>query len=235
MIIVVSKYIRDHWIDIVALAVAFVSFLFSAFPQINPFNDNLIEKANAGDVDSQMTLANLYYEIGNTGESVQWYTVATSHSGDHQAKAINNLAVIYLLDDRFDVTRQENELDAMKMFRAAAELGEVDATKNLYILLISNPKEIFGDNYSECLQYAIQKLKGNNILLGSLDKYCAQWELVKTVTDDFIPADDSEYKVVPVQKVMKSQEGYPVIVNSYDIYRKMDNTETPKYFYIKVR
>lgn len=29
MIIVVSKYIRDHWIDIAALAVAFVSFLFS--------------------------------------------------------------------------------------------------------------------------------------------------------------------------------------------------------------
>lgn len=235
MIIVVSKYIRDHWIDIVALAVAVVSFLFSVFPQMNPFNDNLIEKANAGDVDSQMTLANLYYEIGNTGESVQWYTVAASHGGDHQAKAINNLAVIYLSDDRFDVTRQENELDAMKMFKAAVELGEVDAAKNLYLLLISNPKEIFGDNYSECLQYAIQKLKENGILLDSLDKYCAQWELIKTVTDDFIPADDGEYKVVPVQKVVKSQEGYPVIVNSYDVYRKLDNTETPKYFYIKFR
>lgn len=159
------KYFRDHWIDIVALQIAVISLLLSVFPQMNPFNDNLVEKANSGDIEAQMTLANLHYEIGNTEESVQWYTVAVSHGGSHQAKAINNLAVIYLTDDRFDVTRQENEFDAMKMFRAAAELGEIDAAKNLYLLIVSNPKEIFGDCYAEYFEYATRKLKENNIFL----------------------------------------------------------------------
>lgn len=230
-----SKYIRDHWIDIAALAVAFVSFLFSAFPQINPFNDNLIDKANAGDIDSQMTLANLYYEIGNTGESVQWYTVAASHSGDHQAKAINNLAVIYLSDDRFDATRQENEIDAMKMFRAAAELGEVDAAKNLYLLLISHPKEIFGEEYSETIDFAKKQLQDNNVSLNSMDKYYTEWELVETVTDELLPKDKGEYKCVPISSKLIIQNGYPVWSHTYEIYRKKDNVDPPEYIYMKVK
>lgn len=230
-----SKYIRDHWIDIAALAVAFVSFLFSTFPQINPFNDNLIEKANAGDVDSQMTLANLYYEIGNTGESVQWYTVATSHSGDHQAKAINNLAVIYLSDDRFDATRQENEIDAMKMFRAAAELGEVDAAKNLYLLLISHPKEIFGEEYSETMDLAKKQLQDNNVSINSMDKYYTEWELVETVTDELLPKDKGEYKCILISSKLIIQNGYPVWSHTYEIYRKKDNVDPPEYIYMKVK
>lgn len=217
-----------------SLVISMISFVFTTFPQINPLNDNLVEKANAGDTDSQMILANLYYEIGNIGESVQWYTVAASRGGSHQAKAINNLAVIYLTDNRFDVTRQENEFDAMKMLRAASEMGEIKATKNLYLLLISNPKEIFGDCYSEFLEYAEEELKDNDISLDSLEQYYTEWELIETVTEEFVPNEDGEYKIVPVQKIVKPQNGYPVIVNSYNVYRKIDGAEIPNYFYIKI-
>lgn len=230
----VSKYIRGHWIDLAALVIAIISLLFSIFPQSNPLNDNLIEKANAGDIDSQMLLANMYYEIGNVGESVQWYSIASAHSGEHQAKSINNLAVIYLTDNRFDLTRQENEYDAMKMFMAATKLGEIDSAKNLYLLLISYPDDLFNDEYPEAMEFARTQLLENGITLDTLDKYQTQWELVDTVTGEYVPPNDGVYRQKLIKSELVIQNEYPVWVDTYEIYRKKDGVDDPEYIYIKV-
>lgn len=221
-------------IDFWALLISIISLLLSVFPQLNPFNDNLIEKANAGDISSQMFLADLYYEIGNTGESVQWYSIASSHTGNHQASAINNLAYIYLTYDSFDITRQSNEHDAMKMFRVAAELGEVDAAKNLYILLVSNPSELFGKEYSEALNYAENILHANNIDIDSLDVYKTQWEYVETVSGDYVPPDEYDYQYRTVDVDLVVEDGKTYWIHTYAIYQKTNASDKPEYTYIPI-
>lgn len=229
-----EKHVRKYWIDFFALFISTVSLLLSIFPQINPFNDNLIEKANAGDIDAQMFLADLYYEIGNTGESVQWYSIASSHRGNHQATAINNLAYIYLTYDCFDITRQSNEYDAMKMFKVAAELGEVDAAKNLYILLVSNPSELFGEEYSETLNYAEKVLRENNIDTNSLDVYKTQWEYVETVSDDHVPSNGYDYLYRTVGVDLVVEDGRAYWTHTYAIYQKVNEADEPEYTYIPI-
>lgn len=43
-------------------------------------------------------------------------------------------------------------MPAMNMFKVAPNLGNIDAAKNLYILLIANPAEQFGADYADVLE-----------------------------------------------------------------------------------
>lgn len=224
-------------IAILSLLISIISFVFTVRPQINPFNDNPIEKANAGDLDSQLFLANLNYEIGNAGESIKWYTIALHHSGEHKAKVLNNLAVVYLTNSQFYITRQENEIDAMNMFREAIELGEIKAAKNLYLLLTTSPKELFGEKYVDALRLAENTLEKAEIVLGALDKYQAVWEFYGTKDEAFVPEDDGVYRIGhATTEYVFPYEGAkaPVAKHTYNVYRKVDGVDYPDYFYCKI-
>lgn len=232
-----NRRISAEWVSVIvailALAVAVVSLLFTFFPQLNLLNDNHIEKANAGDVKSQMFLANLNYEVGNTSESVYWYSVAITHSGNHQGKALNNLAYIYLLNDEFYITRNENYRDAMKLLRSAAELGEVDAAKNLYILLASNPQELFGEDYSSMMAFAKETLEDNGIVWEELPQ--TEWEYVETVSDDSVPANTDELMYVEIgdAEYIYADKGFAWL-HTYAVYKRTSEMNSPEYTYIKV-
>ena len=83
-------------IPYISLVLSIVAFMFSTFPQTNPFNTNPLEKANAGHSKSQMFLAHHYYEIGDIEESYYWYKIASTTNGKYQAAALNNLAYLEL-------------------------------------------------------------------------------------------------------------------------------------------
>lgn len=132
---------------------ALLALIIVLYPQIKPSNTNHIELANAGNVDSQMFLADHYYEVGDLSQSVYWYSVASQTAGNHQPVAINNLAYIYLSYEQFSITKVDLYGDVARMFSTAADSGNVIAAKNLYILLVSNPADLFGaqhDDYRDC-------------------------------------------------------------------------------------
>ena len=100
-----------RWLDIfnaicssVTALAALFALIIVLYPQTKLSNANHIELANAGVVDSQMFLANHYYRIGNLSESVYWYSIASQAEGNHQGKAINNLAYIYLTAENINTT-----------------------------------------------------------------------------------------------------------------------------------
>jgi len=231
-----------RWVDIfnaicssiTALAALF-ALIIVLYPQIKPSNVNHIELANAGVVDSQIFLANHYYRIGNLSESVYWYSIASQTEGEHQAKAINNLACIYFTTENFNATRGNNYIDAMNMFKVAADLGEIDAAKNLYVLLISNPPEQFGAGYAEILESSKKVLIDNNVDLATFDKYQTHWEYVETISDDYIPSDDERYQYRKIDADFVLSEGRTYWIYTYAAYQKVAATATPEYTYIPVQ
>ena len=118
------------------------------------------------------------------------------------------------------------------MFQAAADLGEIDAAKNLYILLIANPAEQFGAGYVDALESSKNALIDNNVDLALFDKYKTHWEYVKTTTDDHIPADNEEYQYRQIDADYVLSEGKMHWVYTYVTYQKVAATEEPEYIYI---
>lgn len=221
-------------VSIIALLISALTFLVQFFPQINVFSDDYIAKAEAGHVDSQIFLANHYFEIGDISNSVLWYDIASQKEGDHQARAINNLAYIYLTDDRISIAGR-TEFDAMKMLHTSAKLGEIDGAKNLYILLISNPRELFGDDYDETLEFAKQILLTNGIALSDYEKFNTQWEYIETCIGESVPADNDTYKYVEIGMAKyELTENQFHWTHSYQVYRKPTNTLDPEYIYSKI-
>ena len=230
-----------HWPDIfnaicssVTALAALFALIVVLYPQIKPSNVNHIELANAGVVDSQIFLANHYYRIGNLSESVYWYSIASQAEGEHQAKAINNLACIYLTTKNFNATQGNIFINAMNMFQAAADLGEIDAAKNLYILLIANPPEQFGTDYAYVLETSKEILIENNIDLTIFDRYQAHWEYVETNTGDCMPADNETYQYRMIDADYVLSEGKMHWVYTYSTYQKVSATEEPKYNYANI-
>ena len=230
---------KKSWFDVfnsICSAITALAALFALvvvlYPQIKPSNANHIELANAGVVDSQIFLANHYYEIGDLSQSIYWYSVASQAEGEYQAKAINNLAFIYLTSESINKTYQNKSQDAMNMFKNAAELGEVDAAKNLYILLISNPREQFGAEYPDVLSFSKNILTDNGIDIALFEKYQTQWNLIETVTGDHIPKDSEEYQYREVAADLVISDGQCHWIYTYATYQKITATSSPEYTYI---
>lgn len=53
-----------------------ITLLLSIYPKMKPNNSNLEEMANAGDIDSQLRLADMYYATGDFAKSLYWYDVS---------------------------------------------------------------------------------------------------------------------------------------------------------------
>jgi len=144
----------------ISVIVAIVTLVIGMYPQLIWRNTNHIERANAGDADSQMFLADHYYETGEYSESIYWYKIlATTEKGDYSYLACNNLG--YLYANGYGISENINE-ESFR-FEKAAEHVEA-ATSNICTLLEASSKEDFptiGNNRYESLlaQYEVN----NNI------------------------------------------------------------------------
>ena len=223
-------------IPYISLVLSIVAFMFSTFPQTNPFNTNPLEKANAGHSKSQMFLAHHYYEIGDIEESYYWYKIASTTNGKYQAAALNNLAYLELTYLKSSDTKIDYLDKAIKVLDNSIELGEKTALENKYILLLSNDKRFFNDiDYELELDESEKHMADKNIDVSKYEKYIGKWELIETVYNaESIPQDTSEYKfeIIGSNYVFsKNNDGFQWIY-SYEIYKRNTVPTPPEYKYI---
>jgi len=129
----------------ISVIVAVVTLAISMYPQLIWKNTNYVEKANAGDIYSQMFLAEHYYEIGDYNEAIYWYKIAAMADSEYQAYAYNNLGVLYAegygLSDDVDNGYRRYE-QSLKLFQNASSI-DAKFKDNIWVLLKGNSKECF--------------------------------------------------------------------------------------------
>lgn len=211
-----------------SVIVAIVTLLISMYPQLIWRNTNHFEKANAGNVYSQLFLADHYYEIGEYGESIYWYKIAsTSEKSNYSYVACNNLGYLYAngygISDNFSEEFYRFE-KALLLFDKAAKYFEAPRN-NIRILLKTSSKENFP-----------------NISENRYDSLLAQYEvdnLVESVSYEYC---DISYGTI-FWKGNKKYVGGQYVVNSdgvgqyfYRVYTYAENTDvdvsSEKYTYI---
>ena len=135
---------------IVAIGISFIALIVSILPQFIPWNSNKYDRANAGDVEAQMFLADHFFEIGDYNEAIYWYKIASSEEGKYQAIACNNLGYIYATAFvPTDETSYNSKLiKAYQSFSKASRLGLKSGRENAAMILYINSPEDFPDiNY----------------------------------------------------------------------------------------
>ena len=155
----IAKSVRENrsdWLAACSLVVAIIALVLTVNPKIIPWNRNHTERANAGDVYSQMFLAEHYFEIGDFSEAIYWYKIASIEPSKYQKYAYNNLG--YLYAEGFGLSDFENNgfhrLEmALDLFIKASDTGVEAGTNNSKILLMNNTSECFPNtNYEELLE-----------------------------------------------------------------------------------
>lgn len=234
---------NKQWLDKVnaicsalsALA-ALLALVIVLYPQIKPSNTNHIELANAGNINSQMFLADHYYEVGDLSQSVYWYSVASQTDGEHRAVAINNLAYIYLSYEQFHITKVDIYGDVARMFSTAADSGNVIAAKNLYILLVSNPADLFSAQHDDYIEIAKKVLSVHDDVWDEVQQYASTWEYLEMQTGEIIPPDNNEYRYefVSVNCAWDNEDYRLVNTYTYKIYQRAEAKVEPIYTYIPI-
>ena len=133
---------------VVGVFIAWQSLHTALYPQDIEGNQNYLDMANAGDTYSQMFLAEHYFEIGEYGDAIYWYKLATINKGTYQAAAYNNLGVIYARG--FGLSDSESDgfyrfQKAYQLFRAASNLGLPQGKENAIYVLRTNDRKCFPD------------------------------------------------------------------------------------------
>lgn len=160
-----------------ALVVSLLTFAYTFFPQLNLHNSNYPERANAGDVESQMFLAEHYYEVGENKDSHYWYKIASMYYGDHQAAALNNVAYIGLTYGYYNDSLQDYQSKALTMFKKAATLGDKAAVQNMYTLLKEMGIETTAADYEMELAWVIQVSYHFGVHIDGLSETEIKWAL----------------------------------------------------------
>lgn len=223
-------------IPYISLVLSIIAFVFSTFPQTNPFNTNPLEKANAGHSKSQMFLAHHYYEIGDIEESYYWYKIASTTNGKYQAAALNNLAYIELTYLKTNDT-EINYLDkSLKVLDNAIELGDKTALENQYILLIANNEKFFkGINYYSKIDNIEKQMTANDMNVSKYAKFKGDWEYIETCTNaDSIPPNTNEYRFIGTgaDHVRSNDNAGLKWIYTYDVYRLNKEVLLPEFKYI---
>lgn len=126
-----------------SIFVGMLAFVSDVYPQFFPWNTDYVVKANAGDVKSQMFLAQHYYETGEYTDAIYWYKIASVIESDYQARACNNLGVIYAngygLSDKDELHFEK----AYRLFCLAEQLGLDEAKMNRVVVLVKGEDEDF--------------------------------------------------------------------------------------------
>ena len=164
-------------ITAISLVVSIVAFLFSIIPQMNPRNSNYIERANAGDVEAQMFLAEHYFEVGENKESHYWYKIASMYAGDHQAAALNNVAYIGLTYNYYNDSLIDYQSKALSIFKKAAALGDKIAVQNMYTLLKELGEDTSIIDYEKELAWVIQVSYNFGVHIDDLCETEIKWAL----------------------------------------------------------
>lgn len=137
----------------------------------NPLNKNLKARAEAGNLDAQMKLAEYYFSVDDKKESDYWYRIASEKSGTHRATALNNVAVIELTYDYYSGSFFDYCGDAIDMFKEAVFGGNSVAVQNLYTFLKEcQSANIPGIAYGEALTWIIRVAHYYNIPLDNVDE-----------------------------------------------------------------
>ena len=107
-------------------------FLYYAFWEGRNRIPETTKKAELGDLESQLQLANYYrWEIKsdpNFKEALKWYMKA-AEQGD--ASALNNLGCMYFMGDGVE----ESEEKAFKLFHKSAEIGNDSSQYNVGLMM----------------------------------------------------------------------------------------------------
>ena len=154
--------IRD-WLDFISKAVsilgvfsiimAAISLIWNVHPQLIPWNDDLTAKANAGHVESQMQLAEHYYEVGEYDDAIYWYKIASTSSGKYQPIACNNLGFLYakgygLADESgMEVYRYPK---ALRLFAEAFDAGQATTDNEILSIIEDNGTDTLRCFWDEC-------------------------------------------------------------------------------------
>lgn len=160
-----------------SLVLSIAAFFLSLFPQINPLNANYTQKAEAGDVEAQMFLAEHYYEVGENKDSHYWYKIASMYYGNHQGAALNNVACIGLTYGYYNDSLQDYQSKALSMFKKAAVLGDKAAVQNMYTLLKEMGQDTTTADFEMELAWAIQVSYRFGVHIEGLSESEIKWAL----------------------------------------------------------
>jgi len=231
-------------IAVLSLVISVLSFLFATFPQLNPFNSNIVEKANAGDLKSQLMLAEHYYEISDTAESIYWYKIASAQESAYQAMALNNLAYIYANVDSLAEWDRFTLVKAYKIFLKAGEMGEPSAYRNAYILLHKIPEDVLiieGNSLQSEKEKIKEILEASGMFSKELKDIQYSLEYVGPSEDliDYDFDDSSKYVQVAIESELKTVQDdhgnpYPVWYTKYNTYKVVKTNELPQYTYLHI-
>ena len=109
-----------------------IYFLYYAFWQGRNRIPETLKKAESGDLESQLQLANYYrWEIKgdpNFEEALKWYTKA-AEQGD--ASALNNLGCMYLVGDGVEADAEKG----FKLLYKSAEIGNDSSQYNVGLMI----------------------------------------------------------------------------------------------------
>ena len=137
----------------IGILVAVITLLTNLYPQLIPGNSNLVNKANAGHVESQMQLAEHYYEVGEYDGAIYWYKIASSSDGEYQPVAYNNLGFLYAKgyglsnESGMEVYRYPK---ALRLFAEAYDAGQATTDNELLSIIRDNGIDTLRCFWDEC-------------------------------------------------------------------------------------
>lgn len=222
---------------LISCSLAFLTLFFTLYPQHKPSNTDYLEMANAGDIESQVKLADLNYKIGHLDNALYWYEIAALEESEYQGIALNNLSSIYLNHTECSVWKTNVYRDCMNMFQNAAESGLDLAAQNLYLLLISNPPDYFGKQYSTMLDYVEEQLADNEDVLRNLSQYKVQWTHIGTIELEEALSkygDDPEYNLITLAPFVYNEDNVYKLISFADVYKRSTDVASPTYIYIEL-
>lgn len=135
-----------------SLIISIATLVTDVYPQVIPGNTDHLERANAGNVESQMFLADYYCEIGEYEEAIYWYRIASVSNDDYKYFACNNLA--YLYAKGFGLSENETKEahrfeTALLLFEQANKFDQI-AKDNILLLLNTCSEDDFANVDYEC-------------------------------------------------------------------------------------
>ena len=203
----------------ISLVLSIAAFFLALFPQINPLNSNYLERANTGDVEAQMFLAEHYYEVGDVKESHYWYKIASMYFGDHQATALNNVAYIGLTYGYYSDSLPDYQNKALNMFKKAAVLGDKAAVQNMYTLLKELGRENEAVDYEQELAWVIQVSYHFGIHIGELSEMEIKWALEQFHLSEYTAyVTDAGWVYYDEIGIYPREDAFAEKAKSYDSY-----------------
>ena len=186
---------RSTFISVLSLllsTMAFtISFITNIQPNWNPWNQNVEQKALAGNIDAQMLLADVYFQVGNMEKSVFFYTLVTQNANLGKSDERYNASIAFNNIGYIIGTAPDILLDALYK-EEYTQMHFLDALLTFYPLY---PNEDWWENDDFQEKYALVEMA--NILWENFMKSCILY--------DSSPLDDVFIDERAISKKVKTQ------------------------------